>query len=235
FGSGEAYLPVLEAVGRLCRDADGERLTSLLATHAPTWLAQLPSLRPGADTDPLAATAPGVTAARMLRQMSETFQALTADTVLVLLLEDLHWSDYSTVDLVSALARRRHPARLLLLATYRPVETVLSAHPLRTVKRDLQARRLCHELPLGLLNEAAVAEYLAGRFPGGGLPASLARLLHQRTEGHPLFLVNVVDYWLAKGLLTPSRQPNAEDKGGASRGKDSGWELKADLCALEIG
>src|SRR5688572_1754416 len=133
----------------------------------------------------------------MLREMAEVIEALTAETPLLLVLEDLHWSDYSTLDLISALARRRQPARLMILATYRPVETVLSSHPLRLVKQDLQSRRLCHELPLGLLSETAVAEYLAARFPGREWPAGLPRLLHERTEGNPLFLVNLVDYWLA--------------------------------------
>ena len=61
------------------------------------------------------------------------------------------WADPSTVDLLSALSRRRQPARLLLLATYRPVEVILGEHPLRGVKRELLARRLCHEFPLGPL------------------------------------------------------------------------------------
>src|SRR5262249_23178112 len=150
--------------------------------------------------------APAGTQERMLREMAEALEALAAEVTLVLVLEDLHWSDYSTLDLVSALARRRQPARLLLLATYRPAEAVLSGHPLRAVQQELQPRRLGHELALGSLSEAAVAEYLSARFPGG-LPDGLARLLHQRTEGHPLFLVHLVDDWLVQGLLASSPLP----------------------------
>jgi DNA-binding winged helix-turn-helix (wHTH) protein/predicted ATPase len=228
FGSGEAYLPVLEAVGRLARGSGGQRLLRLLADHAPTWLAQLPGLSQRLGSDGSAAEVPGASPERMLREMAEALEALTAETPLALVLEDLHWGDYSTLDLVSALARRQQPARLLVLATYRPVEAVLSGHPLRAVKQDLQARRLCHEIPLGLLDEAAVADYLAARFPGGGLPTGLARLLHARTEGNPLFLVNLVDYWLAQGALI-SRHGEERRDGATS------WELGADLHALDLG
>jgi hypothetical protein len=51
--------------------------------------------------------------------------ALTAKTPLLLVLEDLHWSDYATLDLLALLARRRTPARLLIVATFRPVETLV--------------------------------------------------------------------------------------------------------------
>jgi DNA-binding winged helix-turn-helix (wHTH) protein/predicted ATPase len=212
FGSGEAYLPVLEALGRLARGGGRERLLATLSAVAPTWLAHLPGLR-GAAAEPTPATPPE----RMLREMAEALERLTAETPLVLVLEDLHWADYSTLDLLSALARRREPARLLLVATYRPVEAVLSGHPLRAVKQDLLARGLCHELSVGLLSEADVAGYLNARLPGEGLPPGLAGLLHQRTEGHPLFLVGLVDDWLNQAVLTP---------------RAGGWELTTDLDAL---
>jgi DNA polymerase III delta prime subunit len=44
YGAGEAYLPILEALGRLCRETDGERLIDMLKQHAPTWLVQMPAL-----------------------------------------------------------------------------------------------------------------------------------------------------------------------------------------------
>jgi predicted ATPase/DNA-binding winged helix-turn-helix (wHTH) protein len=227
YGSGEAYLPVLEAVGRLARGTGREQLLRLLAAHAPTWLAQLPGLSARLAGDGNGADSPGASPERMLREMAEALEALTAETPLVLVIEDLHWGDYSTLDLVSALARRRQRARLLVLATYRPVEAVLSGHPLRAVKQDLQARRLCHEIPLGLLDERAVADYLDARFPGGGLPSGLARLLHQRTEGNPLFLVTLVDYWLAQGALSA--------RGGSDGQADARWELRTNLEALDVG
>jgi predicted ATPase len=51
------------------------------------------------------------------------------------------------------------------------------------------------------LTEGAVEEYLTARFAGNVLPHGLPRLVHQRTEGNPLFMVNVVDAWEAEGWL----------------------------------
>jgi len=49
YGAGEAYLPILEALTKLATDADGDRLVTVLKQHAPTWLAQMPSLVSASD------------------------------------------------------------------------------------------------------------------------------------------------------------------------------------------
>jgi predicted ATPase len=59
----------------------------------------------------------GATRERMLREICEALEFFTADQPLILILEDLHLADESTLDLLSALARRRVAARLMLLAT----------------------------------------------------------------------------------------------------------------------
>jgi DNA-binding winged helix-turn-helix (wHTH) protein/tetratricopeptide (TPR) repeat protein len=219
-GRGEAYLPVLEGLSRLLREPGGERLVALLARTAPTWLAQLPWLARGAGREVPPHETLGATPERMLREIIEAVETLTAESPLVLVLEDLHWSDYATLDLLSALARRQEPARLLLLGTYRPVEVIVRDHPLHAVRQELQTHRYCEELPLELLTEAAVAEYLALRFPGSPLPPALARLVHKHTDGNPLFMVNVVDYLVAQGMLTEQA------------GK---WELRGELEQFEVG
>src|SRR5262249_25234144 len=114
YGTPEPYLPVLDAFGRLCREGDGDWLVTLLHKYAPTWLAQMPWLLDSADPDGVDRALLGATRERMLREMAEAVEALTAEAPLVLVLEDLHWSDTATVDLVSLLARRQEPARLLL-------------------------------------------------------------------------------------------------------------------------
>jgi predicted ATPase len=143
----------------------------------------------------------GATRERMLRELAEALEALTVERPLVLVLEDLHWSDAATLDLVGALARRRAPARLLLLGTYRPVEVIVREHPLQALKLDLTLHRQCVELPLELLTAADVFQYLAERFGAGVCSAALAQALYRRTDGHPLFLVTVVDARVQQGLL----------------------------------
>jgi tetratricopeptide (TPR) repeat protein len=220
YGAGEAYMPVFEAISRLCQEPGRERLVELLRHQAPTWLQQMPWLTSDAERESLHRAVIGATRERMLREMAEALETLTRETPLVLVLEDLHWSDYSTLDLVSYLARRRKPARLLLVATYRPVEVALSEHPLKGVKQELQAQRQCEELPLAYLSEEAVGQYLAARYPQRQFPAELTALLHERTEGNPFFLVNAVDYLQAEGLIVEL---------------DGEWLLTVALAELEVG
>src|SRR6266516_1945817 len=106
-GAGEAYQPVLEALGRWCRGPRGEGLRVLL------------------------------------RELAEALEIVTAETPLVLVLEDLHWSDYATLDLLAVLARRREPARLLVLGTYRLPDALQRGHPLHILHHELQRHGQC--------------------------------------------------------------------------------------------
>ena len=163
-------MPVLEALGQLCKGAHCNRIVMLLRQHAPTWLVQMPWLLSPADRIVLQHELSGATRERMLREFVEALDVMTAEALLVLVFEDLHWSDHSTLDLLAALARHRAPARLLVLGTYRPVEAIVHDHPLRTVKQDLQLHGQCREFPLTALSEAAIAEYVEVRFPGCVFP-----------------------------------------------------------------
>ena len=142
--------------------------------------------------------AQGSTRSRMLREVLEALDAVCAAAPLVLVLEDLHWADDSTLDLVAALLRRREPARLLLLGTFRARgragRSPRSAH-------ELVVRGLCEELAVGRLPPAAVAAHLALRFPSAPLPDGLADVLARRSGGNPLFMRNLVEHWLAEGTL----------------------------------
>jgi DNA-binding winged helix-turn-helix (wHTH) protein/predicted ATPase len=199
YGAGEAYMPVLEALGRLCRESEGGELTKLLHRHAPTWLVQMPALLSDVERETLQRQVGGATRERMLREMAEALEALTAERTLVLWLEDLHWSDYSTLELLSALAKRSEQARLLVLGTYRSVEVLV--RDLKRVTQELQLHGHCQELALGFLSEDAVGQYLTRRFAGRRLPAGLEKIIHHHTEGNPLFMVNVTDYLEKQGVL----------------------------------
>jgi DNA-binding winged helix-turn-helix (wHTH) protein/tetratricopeptide (TPR) repeat protein len=193
YGAGEPYRPVLEALGRLGREPEGTRLVSVLRQYAPSWLAQMPALLPPAEWEALQRIVGTTGQTRMLRELTEALDALTTEHPLVLVLEDLHWSDRATLEWLAYVARRPDPARLLILGTYRPVEAIVQAHPLRTILTELRQHGQCVELALGYLSEADVAAYLGQRFEAPRLAADLARVLHRRTTGNPLFLIAVVD------------------------------------------
>jgi predicted ATPase len=212
YGAGEAYLPILDA---LSHSADSHTL-EILRNYAPSWALQIPQL---ANAGELGRTS-GVTREHMLREIAEALELMTASKPVVLFLEDLHWSDYSTLDLVSYLARRRRRARLLFIGTYRPAEVFVSEHPLRGVKQELQLHKLCHELPLEYLSLESVRDLLALTFHGHQFPAAFINMIHQRTEGNPLFIVNVVEYLVQEKIVVK---------------EDQGWKLRVDLSEVELG
>jgi hypothetical protein len=79
YGVGEAYLPVLEALGGLCKEPGGQELIGLLVRQAPTWVVQMPWLIPGADLEALQRGVIGATQERMLRELGEAIAAITAE------------------------------------------------------------------------------------------------------------------------------------------------------------
>jgi tetratricopeptide (TPR) repeat protein len=192
YGPGEPYLPVLEAFGRLCREPDGARLMDVLQQYAPSWLVQMPGLLPRPEWEALQRAVGHPFQTRMLRELTEALDVLTTECPLVLVVEDLHWSDRATLEWLAYMARRPDPARLLLLGTYRPVDAIVHAHPLRTVLTELQQHGQCAELALDYLSAGEVMAYLRQRFGDPGLATDLAGVLHQRTQGNPLFLIAVV-------------------------------------------
>src|SRR5262249_15757099 len=120
YGAGEAYLPLLRALGRLCREEGGEPLIAPLRRHAPTWLLQMPALLSEAELEALQRKVQGVTHDRMLREFAELVEAVSIERPLILALEDLHWSDPSTLDVLTLLAQRRDAAPLLVLGAHPP-------------------------------------------------------------------------------------------------------------------
>ena len=205
FGDKEAYYPILEAIGGLLRRTPGDSFVQTLERHAPTWLAQFPFAVRSEQREWLRQEMLGSTQGRMVRELCEALEAVSAEAPLILILEDLHWADNSTLDLISVLARRRDPAKLLLIGTYRPVDVVLSQSPLKSLKQDLAIRQLCEEIAIERLKQSHIAEYLAREFEGSRLPASLASVIHRHSDGNALFMVGIVRDMVNRGLVARDR------------------------------
>ena len=101
----------------------------------------------------------------------------------IVVIEDIHWADEATLDLIKFLARRIHRTRALLILTYRDDE-LHKDHPLRLVLGDLPAR-VVTRLHLPPLSEAAVATLVqpTGRAAGE---------LYAVTGGNPFFLIETL-------------------------------------------
>src|SRR5262245_38513095 len=201
FGGKEAYYPILEALGQLLREPQHNPLIPALMRFAPTWLMQFPSLVKGDARDALHRETIGTTRERMVREICEALEAITLEDPLVLVLEDLHWVDLSTLDVISTLARRRGPARLMLLCTYRPADVIDADNPLKALEQDLLIHRLCTELALEHLEGADVADYLVAEFPRADLPSGLAGAIHRQSGGNALFMTTIVRDLVDRGVI----------------------------------
>jgi DNA-binding winged helix-turn-helix (wHTH) protein len=216
YGTSEAYLPVLEALEQLAKQVGSEAFADVLARFAPSWLAQLPWLARTEAGLALGETTPQ----RMLREIAQALEVLATTRPIVLWLEDLHWSDPSSLAVVSFLAGRRDPSRLLVIASFRPHEAPFGDSPLDGLALRLVQRGQAEELALSLLDVAAVRRYLILRFGDGstGMPIDdLARFVHRRTDGNALFTVAMVDDLVRRQAL---------------RKEDDGWVMTTSVGDL---
>ncbi len=190
----EAYLPFLEALECLLR-SDGGAIAQKLRTLAPSWYAQL---FPLSESDPsgaaLQAYAKATTQERVKRELAAFLCEITRQNPLVLFFDDVHWTDPSTVDLLSHLATKFDSTRILVIVTYRLSELLLLKHPFIGVKRELQTRGACREIEVEFLSPGDVERYIALEFLGNCFPREFAGLIHARTEGNPLFMVDLLRY-----------------------------------------
>ena len=191
YGAGEPYLPVLEAIADLCRTDN--TLPALLRQVAPTWLLQLPWLSTAEERDAVRRDLAGVAPERMVREMGEALDRYTERGPLLLVLEDLHWSDSATIHLLDFIARRRRSARLMCLASFRITETIVTDHPLKSLRHELRLQGLSQEIMLDPFSEADVGDFVKQRAPSLSDNEPFVRALHERTDGVPLFLSAVID------------------------------------------
>ena len=189
YGAGEPYLPVLEALADLCRN--DPTLPALMRAVAPTWLLQLPWLSTTQEKDALRRELAGIGPDRMLREMGELLDRYTEQRPLLLVTEDLHWSDRATVQLINYVARRRGRTRLMWLSSFRLAEVVALDHPLSSLRHELRLQRLSEEVVLDPFSETEVADYVALRSTSLARDEAFVRALHERTDGVPLFVSSI--------------------------------------------
>jgi serine/threonine protein kinase/predicted ATPase len=214
----EAYLPVLEALDSLQRNAQLGSLSRLIRALAPSWYSQL---MPPSDNESsaarLAAETAGGSQERLKREISGLLEEVGRIQPVILWFDDIHWADPSTTDLIGYLARRLDSTRLLLLVTGRPSEIAQSRHPFLPLKLDLLSRGLCREIVPSDLDEAAIERYIALQFPEHAFTPGFAGLIHERTEGNPLFMSDVLRDLRRRQVIQQ---------------KDNRWVMAEDLSAI---
>ena len=198
---GAAYMPFFDVLEQLCHPRQGDARLQLLRNYAPSWLLHLPGMLNTEERLELERQSIGITPERRLREITAFLEAVAADRTLVLVLEDLHWLDPSSLSLISFLARRQEPTRMTLIGSYREGEVERLNEPLKNTKEDLELHNYCKHLPLKPLSRSAVREYIEARLEVPRVSEKVVATVYQRSEGNPLFMVNVTDYLIAREAI----------------------------------
>lgn len=199
-GNKERYYPVMEALGHLCDASGGDAACRTLARFAPAWLMRLDRQTEAVDWS----IEPQSSHGRMPSDLCRALEELSSTRPLILAFEDMQWADSATLDLLSALARRRAPAKLMLLATYVPRKLAPDQPrecPVEWLKQDLLVHQCCAEMVVRALPEAGIRELLAQQLHQQALPAHWVEFVHSHSMGNPLFALAVLDHLIAQGCL----------------------------------
>ncbi len=197
------YLPFLEALGGYIRTAPLEQLrtqSDAIGAILATILPELP-LRLGelASSYPLP---PEQTRLRLYEAVGMFLAAIAVPRPLLLLLDDLHWADTATLDLLCYLAQHQAVSRLYILGAYRSDELASHSALERSIL-DLTRSRQLTVLALRPLAEADVAQLITALL---GVPPhpTLSQLLWKQSEGNPFFLEELLQEWLETEVLRVS-------------------------------
>jgi ATP/maltotriose-dependent transcriptional regulator MalT len=184
-GGGIALAPLVDALRGLARSTDAEELDRLLGPARGQLARLLPELGPATAS----ATAQEGSAAQLLEHVLGLITRLAAERPLVLVMEDLHWADRSTQDLVEFLIRALRELAVLLVLTYRS-DALHRRHPLRPLVTEWERVRSVERLHLGRFGREEVAAQLRA-IRRGPVATQLADAVYQRSQGNP-FLVEEI-------------------------------------------
>ena len=174
FAEKQACYPLFDALRQICNSPDAPAACELVSRHA----------------DPSA----------MAANVCAAIEEIPTRKPLLLILEDAQWADESTANVLSALARRHGPAKLMILATMAP-QTGSTGHAMTLLMHDLRVRRLCCEIALPRLGRAAVADLVRARLQQQEVPGALAEHVHQQSEGNARFAIAILDHLIAERIL----------------------------------
>jgi tetratricopeptide (TPR) repeat protein len=195
------YLPFIEALRTyvLARDPDGLKqdlgsgaaeVARIVSEVRDRVTVELRQSSPDPDEDRW----------RLYQALSGFLHNASSVQPLLVILEDLHWADRGTIDLLVFLSRQLAGARLLVVGNYRDVE-VDRAHPLSGALGELRRGSTFQRIPLRGLTADEV-QRMMGAVAGQEVTWSLAEAVHRQTEGNPLFVQEVLRYLAEEGLVT---------------------------------
>ena len=232
---GPPYAPIAEALRRLARELGADQFAALTGSAPAGWLA---GTRSGTEANP-------VSQASLFESVLDVLERLGADVPVIVVLEDLHWADRSTRDLLMYLARLA-TGRLLIVGTYRSDE-VGETHPLLQVAHELERAELAELIDVGGLEAEYLVRMLAG-IAGAAIDDTIVARVVERSEGNPLFAEELLagERAAPDGELPPairqvilqrvrrlSSRSQAVVRLVAAVGRDAEWDVLAGATDIE--
>ena len=191
-GEGMSLAPLVEMLRTLSRSTPPDELDRLLGPTRPELARLLPELGPASQDGSAvqAGTAPGPPQVQLFEHVLGLITRFASRRPLLLVVEDLHWADRSTRDLVVFLVQALRELGVVLLVTYRSDE-LHRRHPLRPVITAWERLRSVERIELGRFSRAEVTEQLAA-IRGEAPTAALADLVFERSEGNAFLVEEIV-------------------------------------------
>jgi len=195
-GTGEPYFPVFEALSNLIKNDIQDGGINALLGNAPSWALQLPGLMSAERWAALQRQIGDVPRDRLVGEFCDFVEALTADRPMLLVLEDLHWADFSTIDLLKSVASRKSRAKLLVVGTYRKEIASYRKHPVGELVQNLLPYDMCSELCLPPLSNGEVGTLMATE--NTAEQVEFSDFVARRAGGNPLFVSLILDHLIQK-------------------------------------
>jgi predicted ATPase len=221
-----AYWPWTEAIRSYVREADPVGLAwelggggAEVARVVPEIRERVAGLPEPPELDPEQARF------RLFDAISTFLTGASRSRPIVLVLDDLHWADASSLELLKFVARQLSDTGLLVVATYRDVE-LGRHHPLAGTLSELAATEHCTRIALRGLDSAAVARFIQ-MSAGSPPPERLVEIVTDQTEGNPFFVSEVVRLLVSEGRLDGSG-------GNGTTGTVADWELAIPQGVREV-
>jgi len=177
------YLPFVEAIGKFLDDADPSALSDALGPGRAELAQLFPQL--GSGTSPEQSPDAGQAKLRLFEAVVSLLALPARDQTLLLVIEDVHWADASTRELLDYLARRLTDLPSLILVTYRRDE-LNRRHPLMPVLQGWRRSGLADVVELEPLSPDGVGDMLAAILGEDSVNAELRELMVERSEGNQI-------------------------------------------------
>lgn len=208
-GVREPYGPLLDIIGKLISGPLSQLVIELVRTVAPAWISQFPGVFGKRETDRAHAQLAGSSPERMRRELTALFERLSLYGPGLILLEDIHWADPSTLAWLDSWMRRRDQAHVMIVATLRIGEATGPDHSLVPLLGALYGSTQISKIRLAGFNQDTIRAYVKHHCGGDQFPPSLPALIAKRTGGHPIFVSALIQHWRA---LT-EQAPEASQQG----------------------